>query len=114
MSLWDQPLTEEQKQQLIEGIAAKTVQKGMGAPAILFLEMHKPLTYIVSQGAIAFSPFMAPLLGVDRVDTYTQLFSDRANVERLIQRIEELQVERDAERVRERKRLKEQRRNATR
>lgn len=91
MNFWQQPLTEEQTSELIERLAQWSVRKGLGAAAVLFLELHKPLTFIASQTAIVFSPFLIPFLGFDRVDQYTQLFQSRENVERLIQRIEELE-----------------------
>lgn len=87
-------MTEEEKIDLIERLATNLVQRGLGSASILFLEMHKPVTFVASQAAIVFSPMLVPFLGFDRVDQYSQLFQSRENLERLIQRIEELEVER--------------------
>lgn len=97
MNLWDEPLSEEQKRRLIENIAVKTVKSGMSVPAIIFLEMHKPIANIACHGVVAFSPFIAPLFGTKNVDEYTQLLADCKNVEQLIQRIETLREEQEAE-----------------
>ncbi|NUL82715.1 MAG: hypothetical protein HUU60_08355 [Armatimonadetes bacterium] len=91
---WDDPLTDEQTEEMVEGIAQNVVKRGLSAPAIMFLEMNKPVAPLASHAAIAFSPFVVPFLGFDRVDRYSQFFNSRGNVERLLQRIEELEEER--------------------
>ena len=90
---WREPLSEEQKTQLIDALAQQVVKRGLSAPAILFLELHKPFAFIGSQAGIVFSPFLAPFFGFDCVDDYTQLLSERENWERLVERIEELAEE---------------------
>ncbi|MCX7688976.1 MAG: hypothetical protein N2045_13505, partial [Fimbriimonadales bacterium] len=56
---WKEPLTEAQKQELIDALAQKVVKRGLSSPAILFLELHKPLAFIGSQAGIVFAPFLA-------------------------------------------------------
>jgi hypothetical protein len=90
---WREPLSEEQKAQLIDALAQQVVKRGLSVPAVLFLELHKPFAFIGSQAGIVFSPFLAPFFGFDRVDDYTQLLSERENWERLVERIEELAEE---------------------
>ncbi|MCS7191211.1 MAG: hypothetical protein NZ843_06375 [Fimbriimonadales bacterium] len=90
---WKEPLSEAQKQELIDALATQIVRRGLSSPAILFLELHKPLAFIGSQAGIVFSPFLAPFFGFDKVDLYTQLLSDRENWDRLVERIEELEEE---------------------
>ncbi|MFN7019283.1 MAG: hypothetical protein ACK4RG_08455, partial [Fimbriimonadales bacterium] len=70
------------------------VHRGLSAPAVLFLELHKPFAFIGSQAGVVFAPFLAPFFGFERVDIYTQLLSERENWDRLIERIEELSEER--------------------
>ena len=52
MVLPDYEITEEERDQVIEKWARKIVGKGLETPAILFLEMHKPLTFLASQGLL--------------------------------------------------------------
>ena len=101
---WREPLSEEQKTQLIDALAQQVVKRGLSVPAVLFLELHKPFAFIGSQAGIVFSPFLAPFFGFDRVDQYTQLLSERENWERLVERIEELSEEQRASRVKEQNR----------
>ena len=87
---WDAELPEEKREALIEDLAQKVRKRGLATPAILFLEIHKPLTYLASQSLLIGSGFLAPLFGPQNVQQYVKLFESRENVERLIQRIEEL------------------------
>ncbi len=91
---WKEPLSEERRAELIEAMARFAVERGLAAPAIIFLELHRPLAFIGSQAGIVFSPFLVALFGFERVDEYTQLMSERENWDRLIERIEELEEER--------------------
>ena len=63
-------------------------KRKLEAPAIMLFEMHKPISYIGSQAAIVFSPFIVPFVGFDAVNNYSRLFSKRQNVERLLQVLE--------------------------
>jgi hypothetical protein len=101
---WREPLSEEQKTQLIDALAQQVVKRGLSVPAVLFLELHKPFAFIGSQAGIVFSPFLAPFFGFDCVDDYTQLLSERENWERLVERIEELTEEQRASRAKEQNR----------
>lgn len=90
---WDAELSEEARDAWIEKLATYVVQRGMQTPAILFLETHKPLTFFASQGLVLGSGFLAPLFGPMNVQQLSKLFEKRANVERLIVRIETLSLE---------------------
>jgi hypothetical protein len=86
--MWTQELSEDEESVLISKAASEIKRRKMEMPALLFLEMHKPLSYVGSQAAIVFSPFIVPFLGFDTVNDYSRLLSKRDNVERLIQELE--------------------------
>lgn len=86
--LWDEELSETEATELIERIATRIEKRQLQVPAILALEMHKPLASIVAQGAVVGSPFLIPFLGFDGVNNYSRLFARRDNWEKLIQRLE--------------------------
>ena len=88
-------LTDEQVNGAIEDIARHIVRRRLETPAILLLEMHKPVSFIASQALVVGTPFLGPLLGVDRLAHYGSILHDRANLDRLIQRIDELAAARD-------------------
>lgn len=80
-------LSVERREQLIGELAARIARWGLIPPAILFLEVNKPFSFIGSQALLLFQPLFSLMFG-DRVVEYAQLFEDRASVERLLQRLE--------------------------
>lgn len=85
---WSEELNDEQTDALIERAASAIERRKLQVPAILLFEMHKPLSFLGSQAAMVFSPFIVPFLGFDSVNDYTRLFSKRDSVERLLLRLE--------------------------
>lgn len=90
----DSPLLPDSPEALIDAVARKVVQRRLEVPAVFFLEMNKPLSFIMGQSLLVAMPFLAPLLGIQRVEQLSQLLQERENVDRLIERIEELSEER--------------------
>jgi len=86
----------EQQERFLESIARRIHAYGLETPAVLFLEMHKPLAFIGSQAFLVASPVFAPFIGMDRVEAFAELMSEPDHVERLIQRLEELALEGDS------------------
>jgi hypothetical protein len=80
---------------LITLVAEQVVKRGLETPAVFFIEMNRPLSFIGGQGLI----FIAPMLGVffnqNTVEEFAKMLEDRKNVDRLTDRIEELVRERD-------------------
>jgi hypothetical protein len=89
---WDAELSDEERDALIEKLAQKVHGRGLYTPAILFLEMHKPVTYLASQSLILGSGLLAPLFGPKQLQQFSKLLEKRQNVERLVNRIEELHI----------------------
>lgn len=96
-----EPLTDTERDEMIEKIALNIHRRGLETPAILFLEMHKPLSFFASQTLIVTSPLIAPIVGFDRVSSASRLLESRANVELLIQRLEQLASTRNRDRKEE-------------
>lgn len=86
-------VTDKDRDAFIEAVARRVVQMRLEAPAIFFLEMHKPLAFVAGQALLVTSPVLAPFFGIDKVEQASEIMSDRENVERLIRRIEELAEE---------------------
>ncbi len=95
MALPERPETLEQRDyDLLLGLAEKTVKRGLSVPAIFFLESTKPLSYIGSQAMVFFGPFVRILFESPNYYRYQEMLEDRANVELLLQMIEQLEGER--------------------
>jgi len=81
----------EQEQQILFKLADFIVRKGMTVPAILTLETVKPLNYIGSQAMVFFEPFVqAVIRDVSGYNTFRRMMEKRDNIERLLQKVEEL------------------------
>lgn len=91
----DTPLTPDETRGIIDSIARRVVARRLECPAVVFLEMHKPLSFIASQGIVCALPLVGPLVGAETMARFSRLLRDRGNIEALIARIEELAAERD-------------------
>lgn len=92
------PLTDQEKNEVIEGLAKKIAGRRLETPAVLFLDMHKPLSFLASQSLLVAMPFLAPVFGAQGVADLSKLLAERDNVEALIQRIEEMSADIDKNR----------------
>lgn len=106
---YDLPPEEEElsqkEQEILFKLADFVVRKGMTVPAILTLETVKPLNYIGSQAMVFLEPFVqAVIRDVSGYNTFRHMMEKRDNVERLLQKIEEL----DAIQFQKEKELKKQ------
>jgi len=88
--MWSTELTDEEIDALILKAANEVVRRKLQTPAILFLEMNKPLANVGANTALIFAPFAVPFFGFDFVNDYSRLFARNENVEKLLLKIEEL------------------------
>lgn len=88
---------DERGERLIEELAQRIVSQRLETPAIFFLEMNKPLTFLASQSLLLATPLLGAFIKPSRIEEYSQLLDSRDNMERLIGRIDELAERRDAE-----------------
>ncbi len=88
----EEELSPEQEE-VLRKVAAKVVRWKMSIPAILFLESVKPLNYIGSQMMVFFEPFVTTLFSWKEYVHFRIIMEQRENVERLLQKIEELDAE---------------------
>ena len=86
----DEDLSPEERDALLDRAAEEVVRRRLEAPALLCLEAHRPLQFILSQGLIVFTPLLAMLFGITRLEKLALLMQDRENLDRLIYRIERL------------------------
>lgn len=82
-------LSIRRREELIEGLVGQVNDWGMVAPAILFLEAHKPLSFLASQFLLLSQPTLEPFLG-GVVREYALLLEDRESVETILSRLEGL------------------------
>jgi hypothetical protein len=103
-------LTPEQEE-LLHKVAQKVVRWKMSVPAILFLESVKPLNYLGSQMMVFFEPFVQTVFTWKDYDQYRIIMEERENVEKLLQKIEELDAIQKEKEKEAKKKIKEKRKN---
>ena len=83
---WEAPLSDEDRDGLLNGIVKAVRKWRLQIPAALFLESTAPLGRIAGQGLVAFSPFVAPALpgGLGDVQRLHKLLERPENLRRLI------------------------------
>lgn len=90
---WDEELTPEDVDDIVEWTAREIYRYGMETAAILFLESLKPMSRVgASMGQVFLFPLL-PLFGDNAIvkgDKFFRTFQEHENVEKLIQRLEEL------------------------
>jgi len=91
----DTPLDQSEARAMVDTIAGRIVARKLECPAVFFLEMHKPLSFIASQGILVSLPLIGPLIGAERMVAFGKLLQKRENIDTLISRIEELAAQRD-------------------
>ena len=83
----------ERAKELIEKVAKFVAERRMGAPAILFLESVRPLTFVGSQVMYFISPFITTLFNSKEFEEFSAMMTERHNADLLIKRIDELDEE---------------------
>lgn len=88
----DKPLEEDEKA-LLEKVAKGVVARGMTAPALLFLESVRPVSFVGGQALIFFGPVLEMLLKREEIERAARMLERRDVLELLAVRIETLEAE---------------------
>ena len=86
-------IPQDEQRELLEKIAMQVVKRRLTAPAILFLEMCKPLNFLGSQVLIALNPFVQAVFNTAEYQKFALIIEKDANVELLIRLMEEFDGE---------------------
>ena len=78
-----------QSEQLIEHLTEQISRWRLTMPAILLLQVTRPLSFIASQGWLLCQPLLSFVYDAPRVADYAELLADRASMDRLVTRLEE-------------------------
>lgn len=77
-----------QSEQLIERLAKQISRRRLTVPAILLLQVTRPLSFIASQGLLLCQPLLGFVYDASRVADYAELLADRASIDRLVAQLE--------------------------
>jgi len=81
-------LDQERNEQLVEQIARQISRWRMAVPSLLLLEIARPFSFIAGQSLLLCQPLMGIFDKGAETDRYVGFLSDRTNIDRLIQRLE--------------------------
>ena len=74
----------------IAKLGTAIVDRGLATPALLFLEMHRPLLTLAYNLAIFAEPLAVPLFGFEKVRAYREILQSPEHLNALINQIEML------------------------
>lgn len=83
--------TDEQRA-VIEKLCAEVVRRGLAAPALVALEMSRPLNFISSQALHFLAPIVSVFTDADAHKHLAEFLERRGSVDYLCGRIEELEA----------------------
>lgn len=78
------------QKQVVDKVCAEIVRRGLATPALLSLEVFRPLNYVGSQVMHFFRPIVSVVLDGDGYRHFSEFLEHRQSVDYLRDRIEEL------------------------
>lgn len=81
------------EKELIARFAEGVVRRGLTTPAILFLEMHRPLSFVTAQAMTIFGPMATLVLNPKDYEVFGRLIERREAIEEIIRAIEAREAE---------------------
>jgi len=84
---------EARRTQIIDKLAHGIVARRLQSPALLFLELNRPVGFLYGQAALFFRPFLALFVSPSEIEASAGVFSDSVAFDRLLYRIDELSTE---------------------
>ncbi len=82
----------ELREETVEYVAREIQVRGLTGPAVMFLEASRPYRPLGSQAMLFFDPVLRNLFGGDMAEVQ-RVLADDAGIERLIERLEEIDEE---------------------
>ena len=73
--------------------AEAVVRRGLTTPAILFLEMHRPLSFVTAQAMTVFGPMATLIFDPKDYEAFRRLLERRDALENVIRAIEAREAE---------------------
>jgi hypothetical protein len=75
------------KQEIIEKLARAIISRRLQSPAVLFLELNRPLGFLASQAALFARPFLSFFLRPEDVSAAAEVLADPEAFDQLLSRL---------------------------
>ena len=82
----------EELDEFINSLAALIVDKQMSAPAVMALEMAKPISLVSYSVLVVFGPLLDLLFDPVKMEKFQAVIADRVRIEQLMTTIEDLEL----------------------
>lgn len=82
-----------QQRDAVDAVCRQIVKRHLTTPALVFLEMSKPLNYLGSQAMHFFAPVLSVLSGGQGHRHFAAFLEHRGSIDYLCRRLEELEAE---------------------
>ena len=76
------------QEEAVERVCAEIRRRHLTAPAVLFLETFRPLSYVGSQVLHFFRPIVSAVLDGESIRHFAEFLERRGSVDHLVERIE--------------------------
>ncbi len=83
----------EAQQAIVERLCREVVRRRMTTPALMMLEMGRPLNYVSAQMLHFFQPFLSFLANATEYQAFTEFLEQRGSIEYIVKRLETLNQE---------------------
>lgn len=83
-----EPPKEGKDDAFLASVAERVTRLGLQGPAIMLLEMHRPLNNVLHTMSLFVEPLLSPVFGSHRLHAVQRLLESPQNVDRLIAMIE--------------------------
>jgi hypothetical protein len=81
------------QREVVDRICREVIRRRMTTPALMFLEMSRPLNYVASQTMHFFHPLVSAVLDTNGYEQFAKFLEHRGSVDYLCRRIEQLEYE---------------------
>ncbi len=100
MGMWTVPedhesnnkFTNEELNEFINKLSKLVVEKHMSAPAVIALEMAKPLALVGQSSLILFGPLLELIFDAVKMEKFQAVIGDRTRIEQLMTTIEDFEL----------------------
>lgn len=83
------------QREVVERLCRSVVRRGLTAPALMFLEMSRPLSYVGSQTMHFFAPLVSAVTDAEGYRQFAAFLEHRGSIGYLCRRLEALEAEHD-------------------
>ena len=86
----------ETQRLIVDRLCREVVQRRMTGPALLSLELSRPLTYVSAQALHFFQPFLTVLMDAAAYDEFAAFLEQRGSIDYICGRLETLEANHEA------------------